>query len=114
MDTPGIPIIGQGVSEEEAKEIAELDAGWNVKFERDPADPRFVTFTCRHPYDADGEVPPSATGVEAQVHTVAFAVTICAQQGIIPGPLAMQILESCQRQIAEVRAQASPIIAPGA
>lgn len=107
-----IPIIGQGMTEAEAKEIAELDAGWDVRFERDPADPRFVTFTCRHPYDADQEVPPSATGVEAQVHTVAFAVTICAQQGIVPPQLAMRILESCQQQIAEVRAQASPIITP--
>lgn len=83
---------------------AELNDGWRVGFARDPADPRFVILTCRHPYPLAEETPPDSTGLEAQIHTVAFAVTTCAQQGIIPGQIAMRMLRDLGQQIQAVRA----------
>jgi hypothetical protein len=103
----------------DAQLAAELDAGWFIAFDRDPADPRFVVLTCRHPYPLGEETPTPATGPEAQFHTIAFAITTCAQQGIIPGQIAMRLLRDLGQQIQAVRAnggkfpEESRIIMPG-
>lgn len=99
----------------------ELLAGCQFQVAEDPTDARFSILTFRHPKieQVDGGAPalhePRKDGELAQIAMVAFAIAVVAQQGIMPGHIAMQLIEQLAKEAERVArgTDAPRIILPG-